>query len=423
MLTPLSFSAGFYDLKVLYFGETGLSLFTIFAIAYTPIIILNKFFSASRHIQKKLNIFLLIFILYLIISKLFPFFAGPVMVLPYTSEYLDLSYEPLKESIFGIRNLFFPVLYGLTAIAISIQVKTYRQLLNCTSSFIWGLLMIGFIGLIFQILTIVNYEMSINLIAYLTYGNTFTDEIVARIDYQSFFGLKRMYTFAGEPGFSANLFVFGLGIILVIKNIGENNSKSFLYHSNIPPLFLFIASIMTLSTTGILGILITIFIIIFWASSNKIKSFLFILFFSILILLVLVIFDDLRNYLIQNHLLKLIGGAGSGAIRFVNLQHSIDLFMTNPLIGIGYGGHRSTTLIFSLLVNLGLIGTLIFFMMILNIIFGNKNVILNQAVPMGLSTALLVWIILSPISQTGVALLFPWLWLVIGLLMSYPSRN
>ena len=100
-------------------------------------------------------------------------------------------------------------------------------------------------------LAIVNYEMSINLIAFLTYGNTFTDEIVARIDYQSF-GLKRMYTFAGEPGFSANLFVFGLGIILVIKNIGEKHSKNFLYNSNIPPLFLFMASIMTLSTTGIL---------------------------------------------------------------------------------------------------------------------------------------------------------------------------
>ena len=96
--------------------------------------------------------------------------------------------------------------------------------------------------------------------------------------------------------------------------------------------------------------------------------------------------------------------------------------MTNPLIGIGYGGHRSTTLIFSLLVNLGLIGTFIFFLMIFNIIFKNKNVILNKSLPMGLSTALLVWIILSPISQTGVALLFPWLWLVIGLLMSYPSK-
>ena len=183
------------------------------------------------------------------------------------------------------------------------------------------------------------------------------------------------------------------------------------------------ASIMTLSTTGILGILITIFIVIFWASANKFKSFLTILFFLTLILLALAIFDDFRIYLIQNHLLKLIGGAGSGAIRFINLQHSIDLFMTNPLIGIGYGGHRSTTLIFSLLVNLGLIGTFIFFLMIFNIIFKNKNVILNKSLPMGLSTALLVWIILSPISQTGVALLFPWLWLVIGLLMSYPSRN
>ena len=139
---------------------------------------------------------------------------------------IDLSYEPLEKDIFGIRSLFFPVLYGLTAIAISIQVKTYQQLLYCTNSFIWGVLIIGITGLIFQMLAIVNYEMSINLIAFLTYGNTFTDEIVARIDYQSFFGLKRMYTFAGEPGFSANLFVFGLGIILVIKNIGEKHSKN-----------------------------------------------------------------------------------------------------------------------------------------------------------------------------------------------------
>ena len=420
---PLSFSAGFYDLKVFYIGETGLSLFTIFALISTPIILLNKFLSRSRHVQKRLNIILLIFILYLIVSKFFPFFAGPVMVLPYTSEYLDLSYQPLKEGIFGIRNLFFPVLYGLTAIAISIQVKTYRQLLYCTNSFIWGVLVIGITGLLFQILTLIDYEMSINLIAFLAYGNTFTDEIVARIDYQSFFGLKRMYTFAGEPGFSANLFVFGLGIVLVIKNIGEKHSKNFLYNSNIPSLFLFIVSIMTLSTTGILGILITILIIVFWASANKFKSLLTILFFLTLILLALAIFDDLRDYFIQNHLLKLIGGAGSGAIRFINFQHSIDLFMTNPLIGIGYGGHRSTTLISSLLVNLGLIGTFIFFFMIFNIIFKNKNVILNKSLPMGLSTALLVWTILSPISQTGVALLFPWLWLVIGLLMSYPSRN
>lgn len=421
MLRALSFSAGFYDLKVVFIGETGLSLFSIFALLFTPIILLNRFFSNSRNNLNKSHIYLLFFILYLVVSKIFPFYAGSVMVLPYTSNYLDLTYQPLPEEIFGIRNLFFPILYVLTAIAISIKVQTYLQFLNCVSSFIWGVLVIGVTGIFFQILAISNSEMSANLIALFTFGNSFTDEILARIDYQSFAGLKRMYSFAGEPGYGANLFIFALGILLVTKDTNIKKS-SFLYNSKIPTLALLIMSIMTLSTTGILGILITIFVIILWASQNKIRSLLLIIIFLGLALLILIIFDDLRIYFIENHLLKLIGGAGSGAIRFINLQHSVELFFINPIFGIGYGSHRSTTFILSLLVNLGLVGTTIFFLMILDLIFKKRDISFKKGISKGLSTALLVWIILSPISQTGVALLFPWLWLAIGLLISYPSK-
>ena len=86
------------------------------------------------------------------------------------------------------------------------------------------------------------------------------------------------------------------------------------------------------------------------------------LFVSAVSILVFLIFsiEDLRSYIFDNHLSKIYGDSGSGVVRILNLQHSLDLFLSNPIIGIGYGSHRSTTLVFSLLVNIGILGTMFF---------------------------------------------------------------
>ena len=106
-MITLCFSAPLYDLYVFSLAGFGFSIFTIFALIFTSYIFIIKIFQNPKNFINELNVLLLIFGAYLIISKTFPLFAGDVTVLPYTSDYIDFEYVPCEKDITGIRNLFF----------------------------------------------------------------------------------------------------------------------------------------------------------------------------------------------------------------------------------------------------------------------------------------------------------------------------
>ena len=172
----------------------GFSIFTIFALIFTSYIFIIKIFSKSKNFINELNVLLLIFGAYLIISKTFPLFAGDVTVLPYTSDYIDFEYVPLEKDITGIRNLFFRYLYISTAIAISIYLKTYNQLVISMNAFLYGVLFVGISGLLFQIYMFFDLNSALILLSKTLYGNLYIDDIYARVNYQSFGTVNRMYT-------------------------------------------------------------------------------------------------------------------------------------------------------------------------------------------------------------------------------------
>ena len=81
--------------------------------------------------------------------------------------------------------------------------------------------------------------------------------------------------------------------------------------------------------------MLTAFISFTLISKNKLKNIaIFVSAVSILVFLIFSI-EDLRSYIFDNHLSKIYGDSGSGVVRILNLQHSLDLFLSNPIIGIG----------------------------------------------------------------------------------------
>jgi hypothetical protein len=401
----------------------GFSIFTTFAFIFTSYIFIVKVFSKSKNFINKLNVLLLIFGSYLIISKTFPLFAGDVTVLPYTKDYLEFAYVPLEKNITGLRNLFYPLLYIFTSIAISAYIKTYTQLVISMNAFLYGILFVGISGFLFQLYAIYDQNSSLSLLSELLYGNIYTDDILARVNYQSYGDISRMYTFAGEPGFSANLFIIALAFTLSISLLGlkKPGQKHFFQNRYLIFIFLFFA-LMTLSTTAYLGLALASFISFVLVSKNKLKNIAIFAFIALLMVFLIITIDEFRSYLVNNHLNKISGESGSGYVRILNLQHSYDLFLTNPIFGIGYGSHRSTTLILSLLVNIGLVGTMIYLYILFKISLFDINKLITNPISTGLAVAIIVWTLLSMVSQTGVSLLFPWIWVAIGMQMSYPAQ-
>jgi hypothetical protein len=414
----LCFTACFFDLSVIFVGEVGISVFTLTALLFTGFVLTNKLFVSRSASASKSVLILFLWLCYLFISIFFPFFVGDVIVLPYTNDYLDLYYEPLRASLGSIKALFYPILYGLTALSLALHVRRKDQMNGAVNGLILGGLVVGVSGLLVQIVMFFDFDGGLNLLALLTRGDLMTDEIFARVNHQSFFGLKRMYSFAGEPGFTGNLLVLISCIALARSSNIDGVADRIKLQSKTIGLAVGVLAVLTLSTAALLGVIVTLLALAYIDSRNFLTALVSLTVAALIVAVVALSFPPVRDYLIENHLMKIFGSSGSGGIRLLNAQLSAGLFVEHPILGLGYGSHRSTTLLLSLLVNVGLLGTLIFFWLVGTAILRGLAFRTVSGAAYGLSIGLLVWSVTAPISQTGVGLLFPWIWICIGLLLS-----
>ena len=134
--------------------------------------------------------------------------------------------------------------------------------------------------------------------------------------------------------------------------------------------FLMFVLLMTTSTTAYISIFIMLLIFLyinlstlcyFKLNRRNILKILILLCFIITFLLVFVVVNvDLLFHLIKSFILEKPNTL-SFFSRIKSDIHSIKLFMDTYFIGVGYGSHRSSSLIANLLATVGLLGTLLFF--------------------------------------------------------------
>jgi hypothetical protein len=131
---------------------------------------------------------------------------------------------------------------------------------------------------------------------------------------------------------------------------------------------------------------------------------------------------SLAEYVLQSHAAKVTDQAGSGAFRFYSLVYSLEeVFMKSPLIGVGYGSHRSLTLISYLLSNVGIIGT-VAFLWFNAVIFFHAVKVMNRTEDSTLASFAfaLAWTHVALlgtmfVGKSVVSFVFGWLWLVLAM--------
>jgi hypothetical protein len=253
--------------------------------------------------------------------------------------------------------------------------------------------------------------------------------------------LPRMYSLVGEPGYTNAYFLFVFSLIALISI--HNKELNILWTKKINFIILICLTLgifLAGGTTGIFGL--AVFFVLYQILSMLLKNkyhsnrnltkkiyIKFIIYGCILtlclIMLFSIVFDmSFISWINSAHLDKLTlkAGDGSGQTRYNLFIEGIKVFLQSPILGVGYGSHRTTSMLSSLLSNIGLVGTILFLLINYQII---KNIIkiikrtdqfevfiLAYSLLLTLGTSLITYLI----GKSMVAITFGWYWMLLAIM-------
>lgn len=261
----------------------------------------------------------------------------------------------------------------------------------------WLFSVIGLYFLLYFLLTGQNGDIISNRVFA---DNTEVSNIAQRLSILSI-GIERVQSLSGEP----SMYAFTI-LPYIIFAIHRKANKLLIAT-------MIVSLLLSVSTTGFLGIIIYIICILFFSKINKryIKN--LIIFIGILIFIYF-LFSSYIDEIIMNMIINKITADPtniSGLERSANIMDNIiywsNLNNINFLFGIGFGVIRSTDLLTTFLINIGLIGTLLFAYFYLRKIT-LRNLTMKK---IGDNAILLVLFITSMISVPEFSYLSFWLFL------------
>lgn len=261
----------------------------------------------------------------------------------------------------------------------------------------WLFSVIGLYFLLYFLLTGQNGDIISNRVFA---DNTEVSNIAQRLFILSI-GIERVQSLSGEP----SMYAFTI-LPYIIFAIHRKANKLLIAT-------MIVSLLLSVSTTGFLGIIIYIICILFFSKINKryIKN--LIIFIGILIFIYF-LFSSYIDEIIMNMIINKITADPtniSGLERSANIMDNIiywsNLNNINFLFGIGFGVIRSTDLLTTFLINIGLIGTLLFAYFYLKKI-KLRNLTMKK---IGDNAILLVLFITSMISVPEFSYLSFWLFL------------
>lgn len=261
----------------------------------------------------------------------------------------------------------------------------------------WLFSVIGLYFLLYFLLTGQNGDIISNRVFA---DNTEVSNIAQSLSILSI-GIERVQSLSGEP----SMYAFTI-LPYIIFAIHRKANKLLIAT-------MIVSLLLSVSTTGFLGIIIYIICILFFSKINKryIKN--LIIFIGILIFIYF-LFSSYIDEIIMNMIINKITADPtniSGLERSANIMDNIiywsNLNNINFLFGIGFGVIRSTDLLTTFLINIGLIGTLLFAYFYLKKI-KLRNLTMKK---IGDNAILLVLFITSMISVPEFSYLSFWLFL------------
>jgi hypothetical protein len=135
------------------------------------------------------------------------------------------------------------------------------------------------------------------------------------------------------------------------------------------------------------------------------------------------------DYILQMHIGKLGGDFGSGATRSFAAAYTMDeVFARSPLLGVGYGSHRSLSFGTFLLANVGIVGAFAFAGFNGAAVFRGLRTAtrasrgIDRQIALGAVVAFLATVPTMMIAKGAVTLLFGWYWFLIAVLDAQPDN-
>lgn len=325
LASVLALTSSFYNFVIFNYKPWtfGFQIFFLFSIFFIIINLKNSIKNFKKNFIYTIPIFLFIF--FILLSEIFAYFNKSTFLVIRPQKFkLESSYELFKFSRMNITQFIYIIFFSVVFLTIAFNEKL--DFLKFSKFYILGL-NINFLSQLFEIIYFKIYNSIPNFLINLS----FCQETIQKIYLKNFI----VYRFNGLiPSASLlGIYIFiGLLILFLFK---EKFSKTIFL---LEVFILILSGFLSLSNTFLLSLLI---IMLFLFLKEKKPQLLLILF----ILIILSIY---------------IGNRETLDIRMQIAIFSLNIFLKNPLFGIGIGSHFSSDLLTTLLSTTGIIGFLSF---------------------------------------------------------------
>jgi hypothetical protein len=367
--------------------------------------------------------------------------ASHVQVASLATTYLDYATAPLRFRLANVTQIAFPVFMVAMMLALRSEIRDRATLQRVIRvCLVCATLVLGS-GLLFQFGRKLHITPVVDGFFWL-----FTGTMELHAVSQAFGSFSRMFSLAGEPGYTGAYLLLPLGIAgmaafaPVTLPAGWPRSRMRLMF------VLALAGILlTGGTTGLAGMaLFAASLVLFGMIGSPRAEGLqagAIRHVAVRILAVMALFTVLVvavwpaitgrsfvRWLVEQHVQKVLveTSEGSGDIRMETILTAMDIFVRFPLLGVGYGSHRTSALLPALLSNVGLLGTLPFLafngILVLTCIrvFRRAHDATDSVLAAGLACALISFLGVALVSKGLVTFLFGYYWLLLAVIAALP---
>ncbi|UCF19440.1 MAG: hypothetical protein JSU87_16195 [Gemmatimonadota bacterium] len=358
-----------------------------------------------------------------------------VSVVSLETTFKEYAWEPLRFQRNNLTQLAYPFFMSALFLALYSEMRKVEQVRRVVRTLIVGGLVLLGSGFFYQATTAVGALGLRDAVFQLVFG-----EPAPELDF-AFWLFPRMYSLAGEPGYTSAFLTMILGPVVLgtFATAGASGGDRVRGRGLLIGLVL-TGLVLTGGTTGILGL--AAFFLAFWPiawlakrwrrqsggqvfRSAWIRT-------TVLLVAVGLVFAvgvgvvakvSFTQWMFQTHIGKLMASedvAGSGFFRLQTTLAGFALFLESPLLGVGYGSHRTTTLLASLLSNVGILATGAFILFNLGLILGCLRVVKRTAsvetatLAAGLTASMTAFIGTALVAKGMETLLFGFYWVVLA---------
>lgn len=353
------------------------------------------------------------------------FRPATVLTHPYNLGLDAMRLVPLELSVTNVTQFFLRLFTVLSIYLLAINL-TSRTIRVAVRGLVYGGLLAGIVGVAFQVLVFADVAWISEL-----FGRLLDMQAVRRAPSVGL--VPRMYTLVGEPGHTAQLFLF---LAAMLVGFAITPFESDVFSETELRVLLPVMVVLTLLTTsstayGGLAILggVSVLGAILYQNDSGTRLLTGYAMGGVVVvglLSVLVAFTWFNEF-VAFQIEKLLFRGGSGIVRLAYFQLSVDLLSTRPLLGLGTGSYYSTSLAGTLLVENGLLGFGAFLganLLVYRSAAGWMNAEHHGTAALGMALFVggLTHFLTSLVAKSVTTLLTPWFWLSLALPIALCAR-